>query len=169
VTMRRTRLVLPAVAVATAVLGCSSTSPAPTSASEPARQSAQTTQLPGASLFAELDGHAQSGRYRYGGRERVEGSPSSQISAPPADAPLPPGLVTSIAGGPDHWSVQLVVDGSAQQAQAAAAAFYVAHAFRRDSAYAVHNEDYLISMIAESRDHSPTESNLTLVVKPSRG
>lgn len=162
--MRRTKLVLPAVAVATAVLGCSSTSPTPTSASEPARQSAQTTQSPGASRSAENDVHSHSGQGRHGGRGRVEGSPSSRISALPAGAPLPPGLVTSIAGGPDHWSVLLVVHGSAQQAQAAAVAFYVAHAFHRDSAYAVHSEDYLISMVAENRDHSPTESNLTLVV-----
>jgi len=60
--------------------------------------------------------------------------------------------------------VLLVVQGSADQAQASAVAFYVGHAFHRDSAYAVHGQGYRISMIAENRDHSATESNLTIVV-----
>jgi hypothetical protein len=59
----------------------------------------------------------------------------------------------------------MVVHGSARHAQAAAVAFYVAHAFHRDSAYVVHGKGYRLSMIAENRDHSATESNLTLVVQ----
>jgi hypothetical protein len=63
----------------------------------------------------------------------------------------------------------MVVPGSAGRVQAEAVAFYVAHAFRRDSAYVVHSKEYEVSMIAENRDHSAQESNLTLVVKERGG
>jgi hypothetical protein len=87
------------------------------------------------------------------------------VAGLPAGIPLPSGVVTSIGSGPGRWSVLLVVNGSAQQAQATALAFYVGHAFHRDSANVVHGHGYQISMIAENRDHSATETNLTVVVK----
>ena len=57
-----------------------------------------------------------------------------------------------------------MVNGSAQQAQASADAFYIRQGFHRDSAYVVHGRGYRITMIAENRDHSATKSNLTVVI-----
>lgn len=83
----------------------------------------------------------------------------------PVGVPLPSGLVTAVDRGPGRWSALVVVKGSAHQAQASAVAFYVSHAFQRDSAHTVHGQGYRISMIAENRDHSATETNLTVVVE----
>jgi hypothetical protein len=148
--MRRTKCLLTAVAVATAVFGCS---PASTS-----------TGSPTGSIQTDDDVHHQPNRGRRVVVDRVHGSLSSRISALPVGVPLPSGLVTSITSGPARWSVLMVVHGSARRVQANAVAFYVAHAFGRDSAYVVHSKEYEISMIAENRDHSTRDSNLTLVV-----
>lgn len=155
--MRRTRLVLLAVAVAAAVLGCSSASP--DAASVPVTRPAAAARPPAVSPTEGDDGHPRRGR-----RGREGGSARQQGATLPAGIPLPPGVVTSVADGAGHWSALVVVNGSAPDAQAAAVAFYVGHAFHRDSANVVHGQGYRISMFAETRDHSPTEANLTVVV-----
>ncbi len=158
--MRRTKLVLLTVAVATTILGCTSAPPAPTST--PLTQPAATAHSPPASQSEDDNGHSDPGRR--GGRGRDGASPPNLLAALPAGIPPPPGAVTAFGSGPGRWSILVVVNGSAQQAQASADAFYIRQGFHRDSAYVVHGRGYRITMIAENRDHSATETNLTVVV-----
>ncbi len=159
--MRRTKLVVLAVALASAVLGCSSAPPASTSTR--LTKPAPTTYSSTASQSQDDSGHSDAGQR--GGPSRHGGSrPQPHVSLP-AGIPLPPGIVTAFGSGAGRWSILVVVNGSAPQAQASAVAFYVGHAFHRDSAYAVHGKGYRISMTAENRDHSATETNLTVVVQ----
>jgi hypothetical protein len=153
--MRRTKLVLLTVAVATTVLGCTSAPPA-------APTSAPAAQTPTASPSEVDTGHSDAGQR--GGRGRHGASLPKLVVALPAGVPLPPGVVDAFGRGPGRWSILLVVNGSAQQAQAYADAFYISHGFHSDSAYAVHGQGYRITMIADNRDHSATETNLTVVV-----
>ena len=101
---------------------------------------------------------------RRDGRGRHGASLPNLLAALPAGIPLPPGVVTALGRGPGRWSILEAVHGSAQQAQSSAVAFYVRQGFHRDSAYIVHHQGYRISIIAENRDHSATESNLTMVI-----
>lgn len=165
--MRRNLHVVLAVAVITPVLGCSTASPTPASLpvdqSVSATQPAPATQPPSASR--RLNGTGRSHGGRPGGRGGAGGSSPQPAAAMPVGVPLPSGLLTAVDRGPGRWSALVVVRGSAQKALASAVAFYVGHAFHRDSTYAVHGRGYRISMIAANRDHSATETNLTVVVE----
>ena len=159
--MRRKMHVVLAVAVITPVLGCSTASRTP--ASLPVDQSVSATQPAPATQPPNDTGHSHTGRPA--GRGRDGGSPQHPAVAMPVGVPLPSGVISAVDRGPGRWSALVLVGGSAQRALASAVAFYVSHAFHRDSAYALHGRGYRISMIAENRDHSATETNLTVVVE----
>jgi hypothetical protein len=58
----------------------------------------------------------------------------------------------------------LLVSGGADEALASATGFYTSHGFTSDGTAQLHRSGYHVVMIAANRDHSPTETNLTISV-----
>jgi hypothetical protein len=84
----------------------------------------------------------------------------------PADVPLAPGQVQSATGGAGHWSVLLLVDGSADQAHAATVAFYRAHGFVADTDSILHDAAHQLTVAVEARDHSPRRTFVAIAIGP---
>jgi hypothetical protein len=96
-------------------------------------------------------------------------APAAKLPADfPADIPLPPGTLQGSTGGAGRWSVLLLARGSAAEVQRSTESFYLAAGFSRDGTATVRRGSERITIVAENRDHSPTETNLTLVVTTSR-
>jgi hypothetical protein len=86
----------------------------------------------------------------------------------PADIPLPAGSLQGSTGSAGQWTVQLLVGGSAATVQRSAESFYLAAGFTRDGNAIVRRGSERITILAAARDHSPTETNLTLGVTSSK-
>jgi hypothetical protein len=85
----------------------------------------------------------------------------------PADIQLPPGTLEGATGGAGRWSVLILASGSAAEVQRSAESFYVAAGFSHAGNAVVSRGSERITIVAENRDHSPTETNLTLAVTAS--
>ncbi|MEA2148237.1 MAG: hypothetical protein QOD69_67 [Solirubrobacteraceae bacterium] len=85
----------------------------------------------------------------------------------PADIPLPAGSLQGSTGSAGQWTVQLLVGGSAAAVQRSTESFYLAAGFTRDGNAIVRRGSERITILAAARDHSPTETNLTLGVTRS--
>jgi hypothetical protein len=93
------------------------------------------------------------------------GAPPPQLPADfPADVPLPPGSLQGSTGAAGRWSVLILASGSAADVERSTEGFYVAAGFSRDGYAVLHRGSEQITIVAENRDHSPTETNLTLGV-----
>lgn len=82
----------------------------------------------------------------------------------PADVPLPAGSLQGSTGSAGQWTVVLLVTGLARDVQRSTVRFYVAAGYSADSDAIVHKGSRKITILAAARDHSPTETNLTLAV-----
>jgi hypothetical protein len=58
----------------------------------------------------------------------------------------------------------LLVGGGADEALASAAGFYTSHGFTPDGIAQLHRNGYHVVMVAANRDHSTTQTNLTISV-----
>jgi hypothetical protein len=85
----------------------------------------------------------------------------------PADIPLPPGSLEGATGGAGRWSVLLLASGSANDVLRSTENFYIAAGFTKDGYAVVRRGSERITIVAENRDHSATETNLTLGVTDS--
>jgi hypothetical protein len=103
---------------------------------------------------------------RGGGGEGGGGSaPAPRLPADfPASVPLPPGSLSGSTGSNGHWSVLLVVRGSAAHVQHSTKRFYLRAGFRSAGDAVVRRGAMRITILAAARDHSPRETNLTLAV-----
>jgi hypothetical protein len=91
------------------------------------------------------------------------GAPPPTLPADfPADIGLPPGSLQGSTGGAGRWSVLILANGSATAVEQSTESFYIAAGFIRDGFAILHRGDEHITIVAENRDHSPTETNLTL-------
>jgi hypothetical protein len=96
------------------------------------------------------------------------GAPPPALPADfPADVALPPGSLQGSTGGAGRWSVLILANGSATDVERSTESFYVAAGFIRDGFAVLHRGDERITIVAENRDHSPTETNLTLGIAKS--
>jgi hypothetical protein len=86
----------------------------------------------------------------------------------PADIPLPRGTLQGSTGSAGQWTVQLLVSGSAADVQRSTETFYLDAGFKRDGNAIVRRGTERITILAAARDHSPTETNLTLGVTDSK-
>jgi hypothetical protein len=102
------------------------------------------------------------------------GSGGGQAAAPklpadfPADIALPPGTLQGATGGAGRWSVLLLARGSAAAVLRSTESFYIAGGFSREAYAIVHRGPERITIVAENRDHSATETSLTLGVTDSK-
>jgi hypothetical protein len=85
----------------------------------------------------------------------------------PADIALPPGSLQGATGGAGRWSVLILASGSAADVLRSTESFYVAAGFRHDGYAVLRRGSERITIVAENRDHSATETNLTLGVTDS--
>jgi hypothetical protein len=86
----------------------------------------------------------------------------------PADFPaavrLYPGVLQGSTGRSPRWAVLIFVRAGAAHVQKSAIAFYVARGYHADSGAVVHNARFRLTMIAATRDHSATQTNLMIGV-----
>jgi hypothetical protein len=85
----------------------------------------------------------------------------------PSDIPLPQGTLQGSTGAAGRWTVVLLVGGSAAEVQRSTESFYVAAGFTPAGNAVVRRGTEEITILAAARDHSPTETNLTLGVTDS--
>jgi hypothetical protein len=85
----------------------------------------------------------------------------------PADIALPPGSLEGATGGAGRWSVLILAGGSAADVLRSTESFYLAAGFSRDGYAVLRRGSERITIVAENRDHSATETNLTLGVTDS--
>jgi hypothetical protein len=96
-------------------------------------------------------------------------APAAHVPADfPADIALPPGTLQGATGGAGRWSVLILARGSAAEVLRSTESFYVAAGFGRDGYAIVRRGSERIAIVAENRDHSATETNLTLGVTDSK-
>ena len=104
----------------------------------------------------------------------ARGGGGGQAAAPqlpadfPADIALPPGTLQGATGGAGRWSVLLLARGSAADVLRSTQNFYIAAGFSKEAYAIVHRGSERITIVAENRDHSATETNLTLGVTDSK-
>jgi hypothetical protein len=104
---------------------------------------------------------------RGGGGGRGQAPPARLPADFPADIALPPGSLQGATGGAGRWSVLILASGSAADVLRSTENFYIAAGFTRDGYAVVRRGSERITIVAENRDHSATETNLTLGVTDS--
>jgi hypothetical protein len=87
----------------------------------------------------------------------------------PADVPLPPGTLQGSTGSAGQWTVVLLAAGSAADVERSAESLYVKAGFKRIRFAVLSRGSQQITIVAENRDHSATQTNLTIAVIDSKG
>jgi hypothetical protein len=87
----------------------------------------------------------------------------------PADVPLPPGTLQGATGSAGQWTVLLLAPGSASDVERSAEGLYVKAGFERVRFAVLRRGSLQITIVAENRDHSATQTNLTIAVIDSKG
>jgi hypothetical protein len=80
----------------------------------------------------------------------------------PPDIPIPQGTISGSTGSAGRWTVLILATGSAPDVLRATAAFYQAAGFTAITASILNKGNRQITIVAENRDHSPTETNLVI-------
>jgi hypothetical protein len=80
----------------------------------------------------------------------------------PADVPVPPGQLQGSGGTAGARTVLLTVPGGADQVLASAEAFYESHGFTRTGSGQLRRAPYSVVMVARNRDHSASQTDLTI-------
>ena len=165
----RQRSALSAVLFITALAGgCSTAQPQPSMvATNPPASSgppARTTSAGGPTTTASPPAVTQGS---HGGRGPVGGSPATAGGRPtdwPPQVPVPRGAVTGFTGSAGRWSVALVMAGPADEVRRATVALYEAAGFTPVTDSVLDMGHLQITLVAENRDHSATETNLAVAV-----
>ncbi|MDT5033867.1 MAG: hypothetical protein QOC94_4038, partial [Actinoplanes sp.] len=159
-----------AVAAMLSVTSCSANSvpsdlTTPHSPSPTATAGASDQTSPSGSTVGTASASAGRGR---GGRSG--GGPGGRVPPPPvpvdwpAAVPLPTGTVQASTGTAPRWSVLIFVPDGAGRVQQSTTEFYRSHGFSIDRPGSARRDAYRVTFIAENRDHSATETNLTIAV-----
>lgn len=126
--------------------------------------------MPGTSAIPPGDDSTslRTGGASHGGRSDGGSGAGNAVPALPADwptrIPLPPGLLQGSTGVSPRWSVMLLVGGGATEAVDSAVRFYMSRGFALSGTAQLQGNGYHVVMVAASRDHSATETNLTISV-----
>jgi hypothetical protein len=100
--------------------------------------------------------------------ERTDAASSARAGTLPADwparVPVPPGALQGSTGSAGQWSVLILANGSAADVLRSAHDFYAAAGFASQSDAILQDASYRIILVAENRDHSASETNLTVAV-----
>ena len=103
-----------------------------------------------------------------GGHGGGTGGGRAAAPALPADfpraVPIPPGTLLGGSGSAGQWGVLVLAAGPADRVLKSAVAFYVAAGYTADGPAIVHRGIYRVTIVAENRDHSNTQTNLALGV-----
>jgi hypothetical protein len=85
----------------------------------------------------------------------------------PTDVPLPAGSLFGSGGATPSWAVGLTIDGDYATVMAQTRQFYLGHGFTQvgpDWQYHFDSAKYDLVFVGESRDHSATKTNVTIIV-----
>ena len=107
------------------------------------------------------------GRNPAGGAPASAGSPAAAGGRPadwPPQVPVPRGAVIGFTGSADRWSVRLVSSGPADEVRRATVALYEAAGFTPATDSVLNMGHLQVTIVAENRDHSATETNLVVGV-----
>ncbi|GAA1658519.1 hypothetical protein GCM10009744_59760 [Kribbella alba] len=148
-----------AAAVVLSVLLCASCGSTPQRAVAPAP--AMTT-----ASAPTPNGGRHGGRHGGGGPSDAAGrpQPAGLPTAWPADVSLPAGPIQYSTGGPGGWSVELLMNGTADEVTRSTADFYTAAGFTRESPTTFRRPPYKLVLATASRDHSATDTYLVVTV-----
>lgn len=101
------------------------------------------------------------------------GSGGARVTPPalppdfPSDVPIPPAPLQGSSGSAGRWGVLLLAAGPADRVLTSTVSFYISAGFTAQGPGTVHRGRYTITIVAENRDHSNTETNLALGVTRS--
>ena len=100
-----------------------------------------------------------------GGRGHGSAAPAAGLPADwPPEVPVPPGNISGSTGSAGRWTVLIVAAGSAAEVHRSTLAFYLAAGFTAVSDSVLNKGNRQITLVAENRDHSNTETNLVISV-----
>jgi hypothetical protein len=85
----------------------------------------------------------------------------------PPDLPVPPGTISGSTGSAGRWTVLVIAAGSAAEVRQSALALYAAAGFTPVSDSVLVKGNRQITLVAENRDHSATQTNLMIGVATS--
>ena len=85
----------------------------------------------------------------------------------PADVPVPSGTIQGSTGSAGHWTVQLLVRGSAATVKKSAVDFYTARGYRQVADAVLDKGSRRITLVVENRDHSASETFLVIALDDS--
>ncbi len=84
----------------------------------------------------------------------------------PAQIPIPVGTIYGSTGSGPTWSVGIVANGSVSDLNLQIVALYTSNGFTQQNGLLVFDSPaYLITAIAENRDHSNTKTNVTVALQ----
>ena len=151
----------PSVPPASSVPPALSAPPAGTTAGTSAGGPATTAPAPA------LPQGSHGGRSPASGSPAPAGSPAAAGGRPadwPPQVPVPRGAVIGFTGSADRWSVSLVSSGPADEVRRATVALYEAAGFTPATDSVLNMGHLQVTIVAENRDHSATETNLVVGV-----
>ena len=156
----RSAWTVPAAAVCLALLtGCGSGPRSSSAMHAPAAATAGISPHPIGGTPVVQPSHGS----RHGGGSGDARTAAAKLPADfPANVPIPPGSLQGSSGAGGQWGILLLATGSARRVLSSTMAFYVAAGYTADSAGQLHRGPLQITVVAESRDHSNTETNLAL-------
>ncbi len=120
--------------------------------------------LSAAALAAGGSAAAQAARPASGGGPAPAPAAAGLPSDWPADLPLPSGTLQASSGAAGHWTVQLLVSGSAAAVKQSAVGFYTARGYRQVADGVLDRGPRRITVVVENRDHSAARTVLVLGV-----
>jgi len=164
--IRYTRSALTAsiLMAATLTAGCGATSqPSP----------AVVSSTPAVTASTPVPGHVAPAppavpRRGHGGRASAGNGSSAAAGGLPADwppdLPVPQGTISGSTGAAGRWTVLVVAAGSAREVRESAIALYTSAGFTAVSDSILNKGSRQITLVAENRDHSATQTNLVIGV-----
>lgn len=157
---------VPAAAMCLALLiGCSSGPRSPSASDRPPSITAGVLPQPaGGGPSAAQPSHGG----RHGGGSGDARTATAKLPADfPAGVPIPPGSLQGSSGAGGQWGILLLASGSASGVLSSTVVFYVAAGYTADVGGHLHRGPVRITVVAENRDHSNTQTNLAIGVTRS--
>jgi hypothetical protein len=102
-----------------------------------------------------------------GGRGGSVTGPAGAAGLPadwPTDVPIPAGTIGGSTGSAGRWSILVIAAGSAADVRRSAVALYSAAGFTAVTDSVLNKGNRQVTLVAENRDHSTTQTNLVVGV-----
>lgn len=158
---------VPATVLCVAVLtgGCGPATRPPSAGSRPPASTVSVLPQPaGGDPSAAQPSHGG----RHGGGPGDARTAAAKLPADfPTDVPIPHGSLQGSSGAGGQWGILLLASGSASGVLSSTMAFYVAAGYTADLGGHLHRGPVRITVVAENRDHSNTQTNLAIGVTRS--